>query len=60
MEKNVEVRVMTRPEFVERPETVTYQAARSVRFRCKVVGDPIPTIFWVKDGYPIRISGRFS
>ncbi|KAL0271839.1 UNVERIFIED_CONTAM: hypothetical protein PYX00_008804 [Menopon gallinae] len=58
MEITLEVRVMTHPEFIVRPETVTYQAARAVRFRCKVVGNPVPTILWVKDGYPVRISGK--
>ncbi|XP_017890990.1 Down syndrome cell adhesion molecule-like protein Dscam2 isoform X2 [Ceratina calcarata] len=42
------------------PQQVTVDLGKDAEFHCSVTGQPIPVIFWTKDGLPVRegASGR--
>lgn len=50
--------VQTAPEFLEKPESKMFHAAKTIRFHCKVFGNPVPEIVWLKEGVPIQINGK--
>ncbi|CAK9819274.1 Cell adhesion molecule Dscam2 [Anthophora plagiata] len=42
------------------PQQVTVDLGKDAEFQCSVTGQPVPVIFWTKDGLPVRegASGR--
>lgn len=50
--------VQTAPQFLEMPESKMFHAAKTIRFHCKVEGNPVPDILWMKDGVRIQRNGK--
>lgn len=50
--------VLELPSFVREMEDKETSAGQSVVLQCMASGMPKPTIQWLKDGYPIRVTER--
>ncbi|XP_067393755.1 obscurin-like protein 1 [Emydura macquarii macquarii] len=46
------------PRFLAYPRTFTVQSGADAVLKCRITGDPCPTVIWEKDKSPIEILGR--
>ncbi|KAH9489600.1 hypothetical protein Btru_036498 [Bulinus truncatus] len=44
------------PQFVMRPQNVTFAEFESIKLSCSTKGDPVPKVTWEKDGEKLRTS----
>lgn len=42
------------PSFIIKPQNKTVPVGRRISFRCEVIGNPMPAVFWNKDGTQVR------
>ena len=45
-----------KPEIVTHPQNITTREGQNVTLYCNATGNPVPTISWYKNGYPINNS----
>ena len=48
------------PEITVHPEAETKSEGGNVTLSCKADGNPVPTISWTRNGFPVDGSGRIS
>eukprot|EP00057_Strongylocentrotus_purpuratus_P013444 XP_011667918.1 PREDICTED: myosin light chain kinase, smooth muscle isoform X2 [Strongylocentrotus purpuratus] len=48
------------PKFVQKPRSIHIDEGSSVTLSCKIDGEPLPTVTWIKDGRPIEAGRRFK
>ncbi|KAK6644417.1 hypothetical protein RUM43_000684 [Polyplax serrata] len=56
----VHLNVLIPPEIQEKPESILFRTSKTVRFRCIAHGNPIPQIYWLKDGNVFNTTGRIK
>ena len=48
------------PKFLQKPRSINIDEGSSVTLSCKIDGEPLPTVTWIKDGRPIEAGRRFK
>ncbi|XP_041477176.1 myosin light chain kinase, smooth muscle-like isoform X3 [Lytechinus variegatus] len=48
------------PKFVQKPRSINIDEGSSVTLSCKIDGEPLPTVTWIKDGRSIEPGRRFK
>lgn len=49
------------PKFIMKPRSVNTDEGNSAKFVCEVVGNPPPSVTWLKDGKELpETAGRFK
>lgn len=51
---------VVQPEFVVQPESQTVEEGQTVTMDCTAIGEPTPTMSWMKDGEILRSEDRLS
>jgi len=52
--------ITDKPEITTHPLNETKTEGDNVTFTCDVIGNPVPTISWTRDGSPVETSGNSS
>ena len=47
---------LDKPEIATHPQNITTREGQNVTLYCNATGNPVPTISWYKNGYPINNS----
>ena len=47
-----------KPEIATHPHSITIEEGQKVTLYCNSTGNPVPTISWNKDGYPVSNGFR--
>lgn len=48
------------PKFITRFTDVDVNQGFEARFKSKVIGEPIPTVTWLRNGVPLKVSSRLD
>lgn len=57
-ELKTHLKVMVAPEIQEKSDNIVFRTSKTVRFRCVAYGNPIPEVYWLKDGNIFNITGK--
>ncbi|XP_018602277.2 immunoglobulin superfamily DCC subclass member 4-like [Scleropages formosus] len=55
-----ELHVLAPPVILQPPETVSLSRGNTARFVCNSTGEPSPVLRWLRNGAPVRTSGRIK
>ena len=48
------------PDVTDRPANITVNEGDEATFHCAAMGNPVPTITWIKDGAPLDSGNTLS